>query len=151
MMIKPAVYESLTPRQRVVAAMEAVGRNDTAEADRLRQTCQFKTYRQRDAEFSDRMDAIHRAALAVHIDLQSAVLLWVAGHCENDAYLQRAANIHAAWLGALGSVGITSPNAVAGASLEANTVLAFALDAMPAPDAEAVAELQDEMRQLFAP
>ena len=52
MNIKPIVYENLTPHQRVVAAFEAMARGDKDEADRLRETCPFKNYRQRDAAFS---------------------------------------------------------------------------------------------------
>lgn len=57
------IYGKLTPAERVALVVEAIARKDLSEADRLIDTCEIKTYTMRDAAYSERLRAIHTAAL----------------------------------------------------------------------------------------
>lgn len=52
MNIKPQIYESLTPRQRVIASIEALARGDEEEKRRLVKSCPKKSYLQTDTAYS---------------------------------------------------------------------------------------------------
>jgi len=56
--IKPMVYEALTPKQRVIATLEAEARDDQAEVRRLVETCPKVTYRANDERYSGTMRGI---------------------------------------------------------------------------------------------
>lgn len=79
MNIKPIVYENLTASQRVIAAMEALARNDDKEHERLLKTCPKKTYSMEDYEFTGKMNALHDLALAVECDLRGCAISMI-GH-----------------------------------------------------------------------
>lgn len=82
MKVRGSVYESLSPRQRIIAAMDAIARDDTAEIDRLKSTCPIKSYRQRDAAFSDTIEALFGAGLAAETVLRGEALSWLG--CRRD-------------------------------------------------------------------
>ena len=72
--ITTSVYENLTPKQRVVASIEAESRGDAAERKRLIQTCPKVTYRQTDAKFSETMDRLLAAAAGIECELRGHAL-----------------------------------------------------------------------------
>ena len=72
--ITTSVYENLTPKQRVVASIEAESRGDAAVRKRLIQTCPKVTYRQTDAKFSETMDLLLIAAVAIECELRGHAL-----------------------------------------------------------------------------
>jgi hypothetical protein len=136
MKIHGLIYEALSPRQRIIAAMDAIARDDTAEVERLKSSCAIKTYRQRDSEFSDTIEALFVTGLAVEADLLSEALSWLT--CRHDkVVLQNMATIEAAWLTLLAEMGITSPTS---AAPQRHPVVAALLDAAPEPKSEKVAE-----------
>ena len=139
MKIRGTVYEALSPRQRIIAAMDAIARDDTAEIARLKSTCPIKSYHQRDAAFSDTMEALFGAGLAVETDLRGAALLWWARRDpeRDEALLQGMAAIEAAWLALLADMGITSPTA---AAPPRHPLVSVLLKIAPAPESERVAE-----------
>ena len=136
MNIRGTVYEGLSPRQRIIAAMDAIARDDTAEGERLKTTCPIKSYHQRDDAFSDTIEALFGAGLAVEADLRGAALSWLA--CERDAaLLQNMAAIETAWLALLADIGIRSPTA---AAPPRHPLVAHLLEIAPAPESKRVAE-----------
>jgi hypothetical protein len=72
--ITTSVYENLTPKQRVVASIEAESRGDAAERKRLIQTCPKVTYSQNDAKFSETMDQLLIAAAGIECELRGHAL-----------------------------------------------------------------------------
>lgn len=67
--IKPAVYENLTTRQRLTAAIEAKARGDTGELLRLVETCPKRTYEMPDFAYQGMIHALERLGLAVSCDV----------------------------------------------------------------------------------
>ena len=145
MKIRGAVYEELTPRQRIVAVMDAIARDDTAEIYRLKSTCPFKSYRQRDAAFSDTIDALFGVGLAVETDLRGEALSWLA--CGRDKeQLRKMAAFEAAWLALLADMGITSQ---ASAGPPRHPVVSALLEIAPEPETERVAESYAALRAII--
>jgi hypothetical protein len=101
MQIRTSVYESLTPLQRISATLKALDRNDEKEVRRLTETCPLKTYRQRDAEFSDRMEALLTLSMAVEFDLTAYALSYFSPDASEEnkrSILQSMANLHGGWV-----------------------------------------------------
>lgn len=140
MKIRGTVYEALGPRQRLIAVMDAIARDDTAEIDRLKTTCPIKTYRREDAAFRDVMEGLCWAGLAVETDLRGAALWWWGTRTDPDCgmveVLQDMAAIEAAWLALLTEMGITSP-----ASPPRHPLVVPLLENAPEPVSERVAEI----------
>jgi hypothetical protein len=63
-------YATLTPPERFTLMVEALARDDQAEADRLEQTCPRFTYTHNDAEFRDRLQRSYTIALLACVNLQ---------------------------------------------------------------------------------
>jgi len=143
--VRGSVYESLSPRQRITAAMDAIARDDTAEIDRLKSTCPIKSYRQRDAAFSDTIEALFGTGLAVEADLRGEALSWWAGE-RDAALLQSMATIETAWLALLADMGITSPTA---AAPPRHPLVVALLAIAPEPESEKVAENYAVLRALI--
>lgn len=99
--ISHLVYESLTPKQRVVACVEALSRGDEIERIRLIRSCPKLTYVQTDARFSEVMEKLMGLAMAVEADLRECVLKFlVIVKLEPETagrFLQDFANIREAW------------------------------------------------------
>ena len=141
MKISDTAYEALSPRQRIIAVVDAIARDDTAEIDRLKTTCPIKTYRQRDVAFTDTMEALDMAGLAVETDLRGAALWWWWARTDPDCgieVLQDMAAIEAAWLALLTEMGITSP---AAAAPPRHPLVVPLLENAPEPVSERVAEI----------
>jgi hypothetical protein len=140
MKISDTAYEALSPRQRIIATIDAMARDDTAEIDRLKTTCPIKSYRREDAAFRDVFEGLRGAELAVEADLLSEALWLIARHDDpecREATLQTMAAIEAAWLALLSDMGITSP---AGAAPPRHLLVAVLLENAPEPEPERVAE-----------
>lgn len=74
MKIGNQVYETLTPEQRLVAMVEASGRDDENEMRRLVTSCPRKNYSQPDAAFMDEWEALVSKTLALELDLMHKVI-----------------------------------------------------------------------------
>jgi hypothetical protein len=139
MNIRGTIYEALSPRQRIIATMDAIARDDTAEIDRLKTTCPYRVYRQRDAAFIDALEALFGAGLAVEGDLRGAALSWwahpVSGR--DEQLLQDMAAIEAAWQALLADMGITSLTA---AAPPRHPLVARLLEIAPEPNSQRVEE-----------
>lgn len=72
--IKPVIYENLTPRQRIIACVEAQAREDKDEETHLVKTCPKFSYTMNDHRFCGKLEAIQHLALAVEHDLRSCIL-----------------------------------------------------------------------------
>ena len=89
--IKPIVYESLTPAQRVIASIEALARGDEEEKRRLVTSCPKKTYTMTDAAYSDKMEALLDMAMAVELDMRGCaltffMLLYLEDNLDHDKH-----------------------------------------------------------------
>lgn len=67
--ISPTVYESLTPRQRIIATIEAEARDDQDEVQRLVKTCPKKTYRMNDADYAEEVQLLLADSMAMECDM----------------------------------------------------------------------------------
>ena len=106
-------YENLTPKQRVVATLEAIARDDAAEQERLVKTCPKRTYRATDAAYCDEMTKIIGATVSIECDLRGqaiAFLMCIISGNENDIdphiFLQNIANMRHVWHDALEGMGV---------------------------------------------
>jgi hypothetical protein len=108
--IKPMVYEALTPKQRVIATLEAEARDDQAEVRRLVETCPKVTYRANDARYANTMQAITTLSLALECELRGQALACaVASWQEHDTrfpFLRKMLTLQAAWRQGLVAKGI---------------------------------------------
>src|ERR1700712_2281172 len=71
-MASDTLYEQFTPTERVTLVLEAMGRQDEAEADKLARTCPRKTYTMGDAAYSDRLEAASDVMLVSLVALRCA-------------------------------------------------------------------------------
>jgi len=96
------VYDNLTPRQRLIATVEAIARDDKAEHDKLERTCPRKNYTQADYQYSGTLQGLLTMGFVVEQELTSNVLsLILAARMENaeysDIFLQNIIDISTAW------------------------------------------------------
>lgn len=75
--IKTKLLENLTPKQRLILAWEAKGREDEAEFSRLQDTCPRKSYTGPELTFRHSWDCIVSMSLAVEADLRGYALSWI--------------------------------------------------------------------------
>ena len=85
--IENKLYDTFAPKERLVLMLEAMAREDHAEADRLRAACPRRTYQQSDADFIDRMTVAFDTAAVVCTDLQRLcgslrLIYWAKGAVE---------------------------------------------------------------------
>lgn len=117
MSIKPAIYDNLTPRQRVIAAFEAFTRGDVVEEDRIISSCPMKQYKQRDFHFSGTYQAIMGQVINHDRELTHQALTYFAAIALEDdtprakeisvKALQNFANELEAWHTHMESMGIS--------------------------------------------
>lgn len=72
--IKDNIYEKLTVRQRIIASIEAMARDDKDEKFHLFQSCPRFEYKMNDLQFSSKLDALQELALVVENDLRGCLL-----------------------------------------------------------------------------
>ena len=108
--IASAVYENLTPRQRVIAAIEAESRQDQFERMRLIRTCPKVNYISTDERFSATIEKLFALAMAVEADLRECVigfLIAVRYDPKNSRrFLQNFADIRESWKSTILNMGI---------------------------------------------
>jgi hypothetical protein len=93
------LYEQFQPPERLTLLIEAMARDDAAEAQRLQRTCPRANYSGQDPQFGDRWDMAFDILAVVTIDLRCMwgklhVLRWVLGEIRQ---LATAQNINAAF------------------------------------------------------
>jgi hypothetical protein len=152
--IGPKIYETLTPRQRLVACVEAEARSDEDEKNRLVATCPRKTYEVYDIEFSNAMDSLVGAALATEADLRGCLLGYlVASRFDPQiasTFLQDFANIRSAWKIAVNALGIDEET-MARAGPPQSPVFELINDLVPEPDCQEADKLAAALRDIFDP
>ncbi|MCK6419027.1 MAG: hypothetical protein L6Q57_08865 [Alphaproteobacteria bacterium] len=82
MNISPIVYEKLSNHERIIASLEALGRNDQEEKKRLVETCPKKNYRMNDHGYCSFMEALQNMVVSVECDMRGhalnfMMLLWL--------------------------------------------------------------------------
>ena len=108
MNIKPAIYRVLTPRQRVISMIDAIGRNDESEIKRLYDSCERKNYRMPDYKYTSIFNGLMNLSMAVESDLRACVIgyLSAADESTEEFYIQKIINTDAAWLALIEYMGI---------------------------------------------
>lgn len=77
MKIKDAIYKELTPRQRIISMIDAIGRADTEEVKRLKETCERKSYRMSDFKYYGVLTRLFEMSMAVESDLRGMVINYI--------------------------------------------------------------------------
>lgn len=110
--VKPKIYESLTPKQRIAAVIEAMAREDETEIKRLNDTCKMKSYRQRDISYSDVMTRLMGMSLALEADLRGMAIEYLTMDVSlgEEICLQKMVVIEMAWTRLLDDLGIDKPS-----------------------------------------
>jgi hypothetical protein len=154
MQIKPMIYVSLTPHQRVIATIEAEARGDDAEVQRLIDGCPKKTYRMGDASYVDTIRSLTHVQLRTECMLLTMALAVAAGlymDADDDTLkkpLQQIANLRTAWNEALQSegIGVGAMRKVAG--LEPSLIDLFE-QILPEPEPEKSAGFMEGFKDCF--
>ena len=143
-----SVYEKLTPKQRVIACIEAAARGDEDERLRLIESCPRKSYTQLDLQFTDKMEAMMHLGMAIESDLRECVLLFLLRLRMDGAIalesLQNFANIRDAWSKTLESLGIDE-RAMAAAGPPSSLAFPLVEDLIPEPETDKSEALSTEM------
>lgn len=152
MKIKPAIYENLTHKQRIIASVEAEARQDIQEVKRLVKSCPKKSYSITDPQYSEVMDALMTVALYVECDLRGHALLYVLALKRDSAlseqYLQNIANTQTAWHEKLKDMGI-NPKSMKQATAQNHPTLEVITDFCPPPELEQVKYYRHIIDQYF--
>ena len=72
MKLTDTLYEKFTPRERLALFYEAMARKDYAEADRLADTCERKSYKMQDAAYLQNLQYIHVSCLHALLAISEA-------------------------------------------------------------------------------
>ena len=150
--IASSVYENLTPRQRIVACVEAEARCDKEEKRRLIKSCPKKTYVQTDLEFSESMEKLMVLGMAVECDLRECGLGFFVGLRVDPKnafkFLQNYSDIKAAWKIAVSEMGI-DPEIMKKAGPPPSPILEMIDGLVPVPDRKKADELAADMRAII--
>lgn len=148
--ISPTVYESLTPRQRIIATIEAEARDDQEEVQRLVKTCPKKTYRMNDADYAEEVQLLLADSMAMECDMSYMAInfLFVSlrGKSSPEIWLNSMAVLQAAWDAEIEERGI-DPATMSKAGCQRHPIVNYLLDTAPPPSAEAVQELRQRLAQ----
>jgi hypothetical protein len=149
--IKPVIYENLSTRQRVIASVEALARDDEEERLRLVSTCPKKTYHQTDWEYSQKMIMLIGMSISIECELREYGLNLFAAllsdRTSGDQWLQKIADTREAWKVMLRQMGI-DPEAMKKAGLPSSPVLESIYGLLPEPVPENVEKLSAELNEL---
>jgi hypothetical protein len=130
--IKPMVYEALTPKQRVIATLEAEARDDRAEVRRLVQTCPKRTYRANDERYSGTMRGIVNLAIFLEMELRGIALAATYAMATDSprlpALLAKMLALYTAWAQAFAAQGLDFALVETFTAPVRNPVVAFFLD-----------------------
>lgn len=148
MNIKPAIYESLTSRQRIVSMIDAMGREDDNEMKRLNKTCKKKTYRMNDAKYSDVLDRLFHTSMALEADLRGMVIgyLEVESTELKNMYIQDISNTNSAWLKLLKEMGINEKS-MFGAAPPRHELIDALLNIAPKQEEETTNQILKNMKE----
>ena len=150
--IAASVYENLTPRQRIVACVEAEARCDKEEKRRLIKSCPKKTYVQTDLEFSESMEKLMVLAMAIEADLRGYALSFFVGLRVDPKnackFLQDYSDTRAAWKITVSDMGI-DPEIMKRAGPPPSPILEMIDGLVPAPDRKKAEKLAADMKELF--
>ncbi|WP_156030154.1 hypothetical protein [Thiomonas sp. FB-Cd] len=168
-MLTDKMYSTLTPQQRVVAMIAALGRRDEAEADRLGDTAPVHTYRAHDLEFRRLLNCAERMALHAALLIEPEVIRYVAhlgllvhmttgDECDPDEFdrlteriEEVAASIKAYWIAyadACASIGLDPDELLRGVGAELSSHARVLTAKDVEPDPELLTSASDLMRQL---
>ncbi len=149
--IKPVIYEKLTTRQRVIASVEALARDDEEERLRLVSTCPKKTYHQTDWEYSEKMIMLIGMSISIECDLRGHALSVFAALLSDrvpaDQWLQSIADTREAWNVTLRKIGI-DPETMKKAGLPSSPIMESIYGLLPEPVPENVEKLSVELNEL---
>lgn len=110
--IPASLYENLTVRERIIATIAAEGRGDEAEVRRLVAACPKQAYQITDPAYTDTMQSLSCASMAVEADLRSLALRYFIylymKHPEAEEYLQDMADMRAGWMSLIKELGISA-------------------------------------------
>ena len=111
MNIKPSIYDNLTPRQRLIATIEAMARHDDAEHKKLADTCPKKRYEQGDYQYSGTLQGLTAMAFCIEQTLTSNALsaLLCLQYSKDEIaeiFIQRTIDTYTAWTQHLEVMGI---------------------------------------------
>jgi predicted secreted protein len=109
MKLTDTLYGKFTPRERLALFYEAMARKDYAEADRLADTCERKSYRMQDAAYLQNLQYIHLSCLYALLSISEAESRAVAAlalliHAQEKAIKQRRDNAIDAYIAAVGEI-----------------------------------------------
>lgn len=148
------VYQDLSPRQRIVACIEAEARGDEDEKRRLISSCPKVTYSSTDARFSDAMEKLFALAMAVEADLKECVIgFLIAARIDpknSRRFLQDFADIKDSWKSTLFGMGISEESMVL-AGPPSSTYFELFEDIIPKPNRANSAKLANEMLKIINP
>lgn len=149
--IAQQVYDKLTPRQRIIATIEAEARDDAEEVRRLVKSCPKKTYTMNDANYAEEMQMLLADSMSLECDMShmaiNYLLLEKCGKGNPESWLTGMATLQAAWDAELEERGI-DPAAMAKAGCPRHPLIDWLLDSAPPPTAEAVQEVRQHMAKI---
>lgn len=146
--IAPSVYKNLTPKQRVVACIEAQARGDEYERLLLIRSCPELTYAQTDVRFSETMNGLMCLAMAIESDLKECVLRFLVtlrtDPETSGRFLQDFSNNREAWKMTVAGMGIDQES-MASAGPPSSPVFELVEVLLPNPDRKEAEKLSAEM------
>ncbi len=150
--IKPVIYEKLTTRQRIIASVEALARDDEEERLRLVSTCPKKNYHQTDWEYSEKMIRLVCMSMAHECDqrgnaLNFLIVLFIK-NIVADQWLQNIADNQAAWEAMLKGEGI-APETMKKVGPPTSLVLEIIGGLLPEADQENVEKIVEEIGGIY--
>lgn len=142
MKIKNNVYEGLTPKQRMIATINAQVRKDNNEFKKLIDTCPKETCLIPDPAYLHTMQLLLSLSVAVECDIRGdmiGILLAIISKQEDSmgSFVQSISNIQAAWEEVLNSYGI-DPKEISKISAPKHPVFNEIQNLLPEPDILAV-------------
>lgn len=158
MNIKPIVYDTLTPRQRIIASVEALARKDDPELERLRDSCPQKHYKGADHRYTEPLRLVTVYALHTEKLLSEYVLSFLLAHNTNqddlaDRCFQGIINTRAAWEKLLEEMGIDPQSAFKMVKEcrhpAVDIFLNYPAEELPEPEEEEVQKRIKDMKHLF--
>ena len=151
--IKDKVYETLTTEQRIIAAVEAIAREDKAELTRLKDTCPQYTYRISDPAYFKVMLEIIGLAVAINSDMKDTLIISLLAYIADQDEglfmgLKKLANVNSVWTKYLESKGIARETMDKVTKDLTPEYLNQILQYCPEPDMDRVDEMFDEWNSL---
>lgn len=153
MNIKAQVYETLTPRQQVIAGIEASARDDDEELQRLKETCPKFNYKMTDPTYSMTMLLLMSTSVSIETDIRGSLiyfLLAILARKTDMAFeaAQDIANIQSGWHEFLETMGI-DPAIMAKAGLPPHPLRKLFDKFIPEPDPEESASHCEDLVKFF--